>query len=131
MADNPGWKNIKPLTSETAKIIGAKGGAAKKGKKHINTYIQELMEDDSFEANILDAKVGIREYKGAPVKAIVGVAIVKAVNGDLKAMDWLAKYGWSQKVETDLNIKQLPKPLLDGLSSNNSNSEDTDSPQED
>jgi hypothetical protein len=102
MAENPGWKNITPLTSETAKIVGAKGGAAKKGSKHINTYIQELMEDESFEANILDAKKGVREYKGAPIKAIVGVAIVKAVNGDAKAMDWLAKYGWAQKVETDV-----------------------------
>jgi hypothetical protein len=60
-------QNLIHITSETAAILGAKGGANKKGKKHINTYIQELMEDESFEANILDAKVGVLEYKGAPV----------------------------------------------------------------
>lgn len=72
-----------------------------KGSKHITTHIQELMEDDDFEANILDAKTGIKEYKGAPIKAIIQVAITKAVNGDEKAREWLAKYGWSQKVEQD------------------------------
>lgn len=91
--------NLKKITPDNAAEYGAKGGKNKKGSKHINTWIQQFMEDESFEANILDAKKGIIEYKGAPVKAIVGVAIVKAVNGDAKAMDWLAKYGWSQKQE--------------------------------
>lgn len=76
-----------------------------KGVKHINTWIQELMEDEAFEANILGAKTGIREYKGAPIKAIVQVAMVKAINGDTKAMEWLAKYGWSQKQEVDVTTK--------------------------
>lgn len=99
MANN---QNLVTLDTERAKELGAKGGAAKKGKKHINTWIQEFMEDENFEANILDAKKGYVEYKGAPIKAIVGVAITKAVNGDPKAMDWLAKYGWAAKQEVDL-----------------------------
>lgn len=73
-----------------------------KGIVHISTHIQRLMEDEAFEANILDAKTGIREYRGAPVQAIIQVAITKAVNGDDKAREWLAKYGWSQRIETDI-----------------------------
>lgn len=87
---------IPPVKGE---IRNPKGKA--KGTIHISTHIQRLMENKSFEANILDAKTGVKEYRGAPVKAIIQVAIVKAVNGDDKARDWLAKYGWTQKSEVD------------------------------
>lgn len=70
-----------------------------KGTIHLSTHIQNLMADDAFEANILDAKVGIKEYHGAPIRAIIEVAITKAVNGDDKAREWLAKYGWGTKLE--------------------------------
>lgn len=95
-------QNLIHITSETAAELGSKGGKAKKGSKHITTYIQELMEDEEFEANVLDAKKGLVEYKGAPIKAIIKVATTKAINGDAKAMDWLAKYGWSSKTEVDV-----------------------------
>lgn len=98
---NPNTSGLRPVTSETAAELGAIGGRNKKGSKHINTWIQDLLEDESFEANILDPKVGYKEYKGAPIKAIVQVATIKAVNGDAKMMDWLAKYGWSQKQEIE------------------------------
>jgi hypothetical protein len=98
-----------PFTPETAhtgtQFKPGESGNPKgkpKGAKHISTHIQNLMEDEDFEANILDAKTGIKEYKGAPVKAIIQVAITKAINGDAKAMDWLAKYGWTAKTEIDL-----------------------------
>ncbi len=70
-----------------------------KGAKHISTHIQNLLEDEEFEANVLDSKVGVIEYKGAPIKAIIMVALRKAVNGDDKAREWLAKYGYGQKFE--------------------------------
>lgn len=113
MVNPKSLENLSPATSQNAAERGALGGRAKKGKKHINTWIQEFMEDEDFEANVLDAKKGYVEYKGAPVKAIVGVAITKAVNGDLKAMEWLAKYGWSQKFETDVTSlgESVSQPL--------------------
>jgi hypothetical protein len=73
----------------------------KVGSIHISTHIQRLMDDEEFEANILDPKIGIREYKGAPVRAVLQVALTKAINGDMKALDLLMKYGWSQKIETE------------------------------
>lgn len=72
-----------------------------KGSIHISQHIQRLMDDENFEANILDPKIGIKAYKGTPINAILQVALVKAINGEIKAMDLLMKYGWTQKVENE------------------------------
>lgn len=74
----------------------------KPGYKHITTHIQELLEDENFEADLLDSKKGLVSYKGRPIKAIIMVLQHKAVQGDLKAADLLLKYGWSAKTEVDL-----------------------------
>lgn len=112
MADNPGWKNITPLTSETAKVVGAKGGAAKKGSKHINTWIQELLNDEEFVTQIREGSQ-VKEYKGAPIKAIIKAQIRLAIDGDTKAADMLFKHGGVQKQEIDItsNGEQISKPL--------------------
>lgn len=78
-----------------------------KGTKHLSTWIQELMNDEEFEANLIDAKKGLIEYKGAPLKAIITVAITKAVNGDEKAREWLAKYGWKTQLDITTNDESL------------------------
>ena len=78
-----------------------------KGTKHITTYIQELMEDEKFEARILDPKMGIVDYKGAPIHAVLQVMLVKAVNGDKDFMDMLMKYGWTKKTELDAVVKNV------------------------
>lgn len=119
--------NLTPFTPDNAAEVGARGGHAKKGKKHISTWIQDLLEDEEFTATIQEG-YKVVEYKGAPIKAIVRAQAVKALNGDSKAFDMLGKYGWGVKNETDLTIKALPKPLLEGLdelSGNDSNSQDS------
>lgn len=102
----------------------------KKGNKHIATWIQELLNDEGFEANILDSKIGIKAYKGAPVKAIIEVAIVKAINGDNKWAEWLGKHGWGTKVthandpENPLNPsadKSVVDKFVEGLKDDTSN----------
>lgn len=71
-----------------------------KGYKRLSTWIKELANDENFECNILDSKKGLIEYKGAPIKAIISVAIAKAANGDDKAREWLGKYyGDTQQIE--------------------------------
>lgn len=70
-----------------------------KGTKHISTWIQELLNDEEFEAILIDSKKGAVEFKGAPLKAIIMTARHKAVQGDDKAREWLAKYGWGQKLQ--------------------------------
>lgn len=81
--------------------IGAKGGHAKKGSKHINTWIQELLQDEAFSAKV---RIGfeITDFKGAPLIAIIKAQMMKAIEGDTKAFDSLAKYGWPAKTESDL-----------------------------
>jgi hypothetical protein len=41
----------------------------------------------------------------------VRLLIAKAVNGDDKAREWLAKYGWSQRTELDAKVEQVV-PIL-------------------
>ena len=75
-----------------------------KGTKHINTWIQELAEDEEFTALLIDLKDGYKEYKGAPIKAIIKQTINEALAGKdprvrQAAREWLAKYGWPTKNE--------------------------------
>lgn len=77
------------------------GGAFKKGSKHLSTHIQELMNDEEFETMISDPHEGWKTYKGAPVKAIIKTMSIKAMQGDVKAFDALAKYGYGQKFELE------------------------------
>lgn len=71
-----------------------------KGAKQLSTWIQNLLNDDEFEFIILGGKDKGKQisYKGAPIKAIVGVAIHKAMKGDVKWADWLAKHGYGSKI---------------------------------
>jgi hypothetical protein len=75
-----------------------------KGAKHINTWIQELAEDEEFTALLVDLKDGFKEFKGAPIKAIIKQAINEAVGSQdpkvrQSAREWIAKYGWASKNE--------------------------------
>lgn len=75
-----------------------------KGTKHINTWIQELLGDENFETVVTDAKKGIVDYKGAPLKAILMAQMHLALHSRdesvrIKATDLLLKHGWSQKQE--------------------------------
>lgn len=96
MPNNPNYMdNITP--PKKGEIRNPKGKP--KGTIHISTHIKNLLEDEEFEAIILDSKKGVIEYKGVPVKAIIAVAIQKALAGDQKWADWLAKYGYGQKID--------------------------------
>lgn len=91
-----------------------------KGTKHINSWVQELMQDEDFEATIRDG-YNIVEFKGAPIKAIIKAQMIKALNGDTKAYDSLVKSGWVQKqevsgndgnpIETSSTVTFIPKQL--------------------
>lgn len=71
-----------------------------KGTKQLSTWIQDLLNDENFEFIILGGKDKGKQlsYKGAPIKAIVGVAIHKAMKGDQKWAEWLAKHGYGNKI---------------------------------
>lgn len=93
-------QNLKPFP----KGVSGNPNGKPKGTKHINTWVQQLLHDEEFEAWINDPRTGVKEFKGAPIKAIIKAQIIKAVNGDTKAYDSLVKSGWVQKQEIDQNI---------------------------
>lgn len=74
-----------------------------KGTLHLSTHIQNLLNDPEFEFIILGGKDKGKtiSYKGAPVKAIIGVAIHKAMKGDVKWGEWLAKHGYGIKMQVN------------------------------
>lgn len=97
---------------------GESGNPAGKprGVKHISTWIQEMAEDEEFSTYLQDAREGFIEYKGAPLKAIIKTALVKAVAGDKDAREWLAKYGWRKELDITSNGKDIVIPILGGIS---------------
>lgn len=88
--------NFTPVTKENAAEMGRRGGLAKKGSKHLSTLIRELSEDIDWDKTNLKNKEELnRRYGKNGWLAIVYVAFSKAMAGDTKAMDWLAKYGFA------------------------------------
>lgn len=69
-----------------------------KGSLSLSTHIQNLLNDEEFTATIRRG-LQIVEFKGAPIKAIIAAQAIKALNGEEKAFDLLAKYGYGTKVE--------------------------------
>lgn len=84
-----------------------------KGTKHLSKWIQEALEDDGFESRLTDGTL----LKGMPIKAILNTLILKSLDGDLKAIDILAKYGYGSKIDLTSDYKELPTPILGGFTS--------------
>lgn len=103
-------QNLKPFTGAD----DPRRGHPRKGSKHISTWIQEMLNDEEFEATLLDSKKGIVEYKGAPLKAIIKVAIHHASQGDTKWAEWLAKYGYGSKQTIELT-KSPAREVLEAM----------------
>lgn len=70
-----------------------------KGTIHLSTRIQNMMNDENFEMYLPDTREGWKAFKGAPAEAIIRTAMIKAAAGDTRSADWLAKYGWGNKIE--------------------------------
>jgi hypothetical protein len=96
----------KKFTSENAAEMGAKGGRNKKGSKHLSTYIQEALTDPNFELKLKDGTI----LKEMPIKAIIKTAVAKSVSGDTRAMEWLAKHGYGEKL--NLEVTDTRKDIL-------------------
>ena len=86
---------------------------APKGNKHISTWIQEMSQDEEFTTYLQDTRDGYREYKGAPLKAIINTALIKAVQGDKDAREWLAKYGWKKELDITSNGESIGQGKVD------------------
>ena len=97
-------ENLIPIKdTQRAKEIGALGGKAKKGSKHISTHIQEMLNDPDFELKMKDGTI----LTGRPMAAIIKTAIAKAVSGDMRAFDMLGKYGYGSKLDITTDGESL------------------------
>ena len=96
--------NLQKIDSEKAAEIGALGGKAKKGSKHLSTIIREIGENIDWSKTTLKNKDQMKQlYGNNGWTAIVYVALTKAMAGDSKAMDWLAKHGYGDKLVVEIN----------------------------
>lgn len=73
-----------------------------KGTIHLSTHIQNMLNDPNFELKLKNGEL----LKGAPILAIIKTAIAKGVSGDTRAMEWLAKHGYGEKIQLEVNDKR-------------------------
>lgn len=112
-----GNPNIREVSKGTQFKPGQSGNPSgpKPGYKHINTHIQELMNDEKFTIMIQEG-YEVREYKGKPINALLQAQLRLALqskdeNIRIKATELLMKHGWSQKIEQDTKIT-LVNPIM-------------------
>jgi|GEM_PF-2015059 len=85
--------NLKPFN----KGYDPRRGHKPKGTKHLSTHIQEMLHDKNFTMELEDGTI----FRGAPLGAILTVMARKAIAGDIRASEWLAKNGYGTKVIVD------------------------------
>lgn len=71
-----------------------------RGNVHISTMIQGFLNED-----VDPDEMNPRDMDKRRLRALVRVAYDKSKAGDQRWADWLAKYGYGQKLELDQNIK--------------------------
>ena len=117
MANNPNhMDNLQKIDSKKAAEIGALGGKAKAGSKHLSTIIREVIADIDWSKTTLKNKDELKKlYGNNGWKAIVYVAYTKAMAGDPQAMKWLAENGFGKQMDITSNGEtiNLPVPLDD------------------
>ena len=88
---------------------GQSGNPAGKPKGSINlsSWIKRALEDSTS---------GMYKLQSGqlPVEAMVAAMISKAIDGDVRAFEVLAKHGFGNKL--DITHHELPRPILSGLS---------------
>lgn len=82
-----------------------------KGTKHLSTWIQDMLNDDTFELYLTHPIEGVKKFEGAPIQAIVQTAMRRAANGDKAWADWLANHGYGQRQIVE--IEDPRKAILD------------------
>ena len=119
------------FTSENAREMGAKGGRNKAGSLHLSTIIQELAEDIDWEKTTLKNKDELKaKYGKNGFKAVAYVALTKAMTGDVKAMEWLAKHGYGSNINVNVNRNPIDEILSKfGITGGDDARETEDAPQ--
>ena len=97
-------KHVSPDVGKATQFkpgVAVPGAGRPKGTRSLSSTIQDLMEDDDFEIKLKDGQI----LKGRPSKKIAEVMYGMAISGNTKAAEWLAKYGYGNKVAVDVTSK--------------------------
>jgi hypothetical protein len=93
--------------------IGALGGHAKAGSKHLKTLIQEIGNDIDWDKTTLKDKDRMRSLYGKNGwTALTYVAFTKALAGDAKAMEWLSKNGFGTNIDVTSDGESINLPII-------------------
>ena len=82
-----------------------------RGSVNLSTRIQNMLDDPDFTTTLV-AKDGRKiDFKGNPAEAIIKTAILKAMGGDSKWAEWLAKHGYGTKQILELSKNPVEEIL--------------------
>lgn len=105
MPKSDGYKNLIPAKPGEVRNPNGKP----KGTKHISTWIQDLLNDEEFTLD--NFMFNGKQFKGAPLKAIITVAIMQSLQGDNKWAEWLAKHGYGNQINLNVNKDPIDEIL--------------------
>lgn len=83
-----------------------------KGAIHLSSRIQRMLNSKNIDIWLPEyqdtgnKEVIPKKWRGLPIEALIMVQIQRAVNGDTKSADWLAKYGYGSKLEIEEHGEQ-------------------------
>jgi len=107
-------EQLTPFTPENAAEMGAKGGHAKAGSKHLKTLIQEIGNNIDWNKTTLKDKDKMRQtYGNNGWTALTYVAFTKALAGDPKAMEWLSKNGFGTNIDITTDGEKITTGTAD------------------
>jgi hypothetical protein len=107
-------RNLKPF--QTGYDLRRVGNGRPRGSKSLSTLVKNTLEKPLNWSLIPIKNQEFQErYKGkVAAEVIVYTAVALAIEGDIKAMAWLSKTAYGDKV--DATPERLPIPILGGTS---------------
>lgn len=111
-------KNLKPWP----KGISGNPAGRKTGSKNVSTLVRELLEQE------IDSSLLITEHMTQILgttsksysKAIVTAIIIKAIEGDVRAADWLFEYGYKSSYDDVPSLFNAEKLIVEVVESRES-----------
>jgi hypothetical protein len=85
--------NLKPFT----KGISGNPSGRPKGSVNLSSRIRNYLE--TTQTLTYDNK----QWRGEPLELLIGIYTQKAIDGDLKAATWLAKFGYGTRIDTEMD----------------------------
>lgn len=114
---NPDTSGIAPHSFQPGTSGNPKGRP--KGIKSFANVVRELLGNEQILQHLTNSKntawIDALPTKN-PAFAVVAAMVVKALEGDAHAADWLRKTGFGDKLDITTDGHELPVPILGGLS---------------